>query len=290
MVSQKESKPKKRLNPILLSKDQAILKFLWRHRIATFKALKTIFYPEMSAQQAYYQLRRLRRGQFVKVDMIDGTKKTTWRLDLRGFQYLTANSLPALKTKGFRTYSPYHDLVVASALLGGWVNKCPSNVKIVTEQEMNALDLAFLPTEIRKEREHQADGIWIFQTGKERKAIALEVELSAKTDERYEQTCSFYASQLFFENVIWVVSDRTLAQRILDASQRHGVPREGLHLFVLQKNFERLGWNSKFENKSLEHIALGTFLSRRAGSKFLEVNHPRITGESPSDRSIGSAN
>ncbi len=281
MANSKTSQNKKRLNPILLSKDDAILMFLWRHRIATFLALKTIFYPDVSNQQAYFNLRRLRRGQYLRVDRLDGTKNITWRLDLRGFQYLAANHLPELRTKGFRPQSPYHDLFVAGVLLGRWAVHRPKCVKIITEQELNSLELSFLPQELRKERERQPDGLWIFQTGKVQMAVALEVELSGKSDARYDQICSFYASQTFFEHVLWIVKDKSLAQRILDASRRHGIPREGVHLFILLGDFEKLGWDSKFQNKSLENVTLDAFLNHKAGSILPVGGHPRLTSESP---------
>jgi hypothetical protein len=284
MANPTSQQSKKCLNPILLSKDREILQFLWRHRIATFDAIKAKFFSQVSNQQAYYILRRLRRGQYVRVEKLNGTKNTVWVLDRRGFLYLSDNGqLPDLKTRGFRPQSKYHDLLAAAALTGDWMVKMPSGVSIVTEQEMLALHLSCLPREIRKEREHQPDGLWIFQSGKDCSAIALEIESSAKTNERYEQICSFYVSQVFFDHVVWIVTNKTLAERILETSQRHGMPRMGLHLFILQQNFEKLGWDSQFENKSLGDVSLANFLSSKAGVRIKTSNHPRITGASPSN-------
>lgn len=283
MANQKDNRTTRRLDPILSSKDRDALYFLWRHRIATFRGLKTVFYPELSNEQAYYHLRRLRRGQYVRVEKADGTRNKVWCLDQRGFRYLVSVSLPELKVKTYKPQRAYHDLMASAVLLGHWAIKQPSNVKLLSEQEMVALELVELPRELRKEREHQPDGIWIFNSGGTSKAIALEVELSGKSSERYEQICSFYTSQIFFENIIWIVECKSLAQKILECSRRHGIPREGIHLFILQKTFEELGWDSTFLNESMGSKSLGNVLTQMAGLGNRIAAPPLVRHESASN-------
>jgi DNA-binding PadR family transcriptional regulator len=275
--------PRKRLNPILSNRDTSILAFLWRYRIATFRAIKTVFFSHASNQQAYYELRRLRRGEYVNVEKIEGTRKVVWTLGTRGFKYLAANVLPELKIKAFRPQSHYHDLLVAAALTGSWLNKAPGAVQMVTEQELRALYLSSIPRELTKDEKHKPDGLWIFSSGKERKAIALEVETSAKTDERYEHIAAFYTSELFFESVVWVVKDKALGRRIHAASEKYGRPRAGLHLFLLQEDMEKHGWDSEFLNQSMGEESLGEYLNRRAGSGTTGAIKQGITRESPTN-------
>lgn len=284
MTNQKENRKSKRLDPILSSRDRETLSFLWRHRIATFQGLKTVLYPELSNEQAYYRLRRLRRGQYVRVEGTDGPRKRVWCLDQRGFKFLVSTcSLPELKSKTYRPQRAYHDLMVSAALLGHWAVKQPNNVKLLSEQEMIASDPIDLPKELRKEREHQPDGIWIFNRDGGSKAIALEVELSGKSAERYEQICSFYTSQIFFEHVVWIVEVKSLAQKILECSRRFGIPREGVHLFILQESFETQGWESKFLNESMGTRSLADILIEMAGVRNCNVNPPSVRQESASN-------
>lgn len=277
------SRKKKILNPVLLNKDRQVLHFLWRHRVATFRGIKAVFYQKQSNEQAYYHLRRLKLGQYVKVEYIDGTKKKVWSLDKRGFKFLVSEVLPELKTKTYKPQQAYHDLMVGAALLGYWATNLPSDVKTLSEQEMVSFDPVDLPMELRRERKHQSDGVWIFESGKQSKGIALEVELSGKSSERYEQICSFYTSNLFFEHIVWIVESRSLAIKILECSRRFGIPREGIHLFVLQRDFETLGWDSCFLNESMKTQTLAMKLQEMAGRKFKEMNQPSISVESASN-------
>lgn len=283
MATKATSRKRKILNPILLNKDRQVLHFLWRHRVSTFRGIKTVFYPKQSNEQAYYHLRRLKLGQYAKVENIDGTKKKVWSLDKRGFRFLVSEILPELKTKTYKPQRAYHDLMVGAALLGHWATNIPSDVKILSEQEMVSFDPVDLPTELRRERKHQSDGVWIFENGKQSKGIALEVELSGKSSERYEQICSFYTSNLFFEYIVWIVESRSLAIKILECSRRFGIPREGIHLFVLQRDFETLGWDSCFLNESMKTQTLAMKLQEMAGRKFKEMNQLCVNVESASN-------
>lgn len=256
----------RRLNPILSKDDVGVLFFLWKHRIATFAALRSIFYPKVSGKRAYYLLSRLKQGDFVSVDKMDGTRQFVWCLAPRGFKYLCANVLPELRAKTYRPQSPYHDLMVASALLGRWQLKPPEDVSIISEQELSTTELTILPYELRKNMERKPDGLWIFNSGKEKFAIALEVETSGKSSERYEQICAFYTSQLFFRYVVWIVATKTLGRRILECSRAHGIPRDGLNLFIEQKDFVENEWNSKILNESMKGRTLGNLLTEQVST------------------------
>ncbi len=277
------NKKKKRLNPILSSRDIEVMVFLWRHRIATFRALKEFFFSEMTSQNAYYQLRRLRQGEFVNSEPLEGTKKNVWTIAHRGFTYITVNQLLEIKTKWYRPQSRFHDLLVASALLGGWAKECPDGVGIVTEQEWRFTEIQSIPDELKDIGMHIPDGVWFFSQGKELKAVSLEVETSAKTDDRYDRLCAFYASHYFFEAIVWIIKDKALGLRIQAAAWKYGKPRDGLHRFILQRDFEKLGWNTSFSNESLANVTLGEFLNRRAGVELIKALHPRITHDSPSN-------
>lgn len=276
MGNKKVNRKNHRLNPILSIKDRDILIFLWRHRISTFAALKYIFYPGVAGDKVYFQLLRLRRGEFVKVEKIDGTKNFVWCLGARGFRYLLANYLPELKTKMYRPQSPFHDLIVAGALLGDWGLEPPSNVDIITEQEISSIEIASLPYDLRKKMEHKPDGLWLIPSGQQNRAVALEVEISAKSAERYEQICAFYSSQIFFEYIVWVVESKALGKKILDCSRRHGMPREGIHLFIEKKDFVISGWDCKILNESMNGLSLADFLMRFAGVQVRESSKKRL--------------
>lgn len=271
-----------RLDPILSEKDQDILIFLWKHRIATFEALRTFFYPDLCKKKAHRRLLRLKQGEFVKSDKMDGTRRLVWYLDTRGFKYLVANFLPELKAKTYRPQSPYHDLMVAGALLGPWKLSPPESVKIITEQELVTTEQEALPYELRKKMEHRPDGLWVMGAGNEKMAVALEVELSGKSSDRYEQICSFYTGNLFFKHVVWIVADKTLGRRIFHSSRKSGIPREDLHLFIEQKDFMERGWDCTILNESMNGISLANLLNTESGVKIRSQLESRRTHDGPS--------
>ena len=281
------SRTAKRLDPILSDKDRQALMLLWRHRIATFQGLKSVLYPSLSNERAYYILRRLKRGQYVRVEGTDGPNKRVWMLDQRGFKFLVSNCLlPDLKAKGYRPQRAYHDLLVSAVLMGDWAISCPRSVRTITEQEMTATECSELPKEIRSELEHQPDGIWLFESNNTKAAIGLEVELTAKASDRYEQICAFYTGQLFFKHVVWIVESKALGQRILDCSQRLGIPREGVHLFLLQQDLEKNGWDAKFLNSSMKDKSLANLLCGLAGIPRSSSSPSLVRPESASNPSL----
>ncbi|MCO5143624.1 MAG: hypothetical protein M9962_11090 [Oligoflexia bacterium] len=253
-------KKKKRLNPILSYNDIEVLQFLWRHRIATFLALKYIFYSKNSSLTTYHRLLKLQKGDYIRAEKIIGTNKRFFSLGSRGFEFLKQNYLPELKSKQHRPQSQIHDLLVVSALLGRWKETKPKNVTIVTEQELRTTDVEILPNELRKELKHVPDGLWIIQKENEQIVVALEVEPSAKTSERYENICSFYANHILFKYIIWIVRSKKHAIRILESSRKYGTPREGIHLFIELEDFKKKEWDSLFLNESLKDISFGNFL------------------------------
>ena len=252
-------------NTILSKRDGAILMFLWRHKIATFQSLKTIFCPFDMVDSFYKRLWLLKRGGYVLNEKITGTSDKVWLLGRRGFEYLSANRLPGdLVTKMYKPHWQYHDLVTMAALLGNWHTTKPNNVEIVAEQELANTYIQQLPSHLKKSMEHRPDGLWIYSSGNDHRAIALEVELTAKSSPRYEKICAFYSAEAFFDNVLWIVSSKSLGLRILEASRFYKDARERLHLFIDVEDFKTNLWNSSIMNKSMAGVTMANVLRKKA--------------------------
>ncbi len=253
-------------DPLIQDRDKQVLFFLWRHRISTFQTLKDIFFPSNGNRTAYDRLCKLRRGGHVHSMNLNGTNDLVWGLGKRGLEYLEDRALPELKIRSYKPQSKYHDLLVTAVLLGQWMRDVPRGAKIVSEQELRVTEVVEIPYAIRRKMDHFPDGLWIFTNTNGQHGIALEVETSRKTIDRYVEVSTFYGSHLFFDHVIWIVPSPTLAQTILDASRKYGMPREGQHLFIEQADFEKRLWNSQFLNMDLRHQSLAKFLASRIGS------------------------
>lgn len=248
-------------NAILSNEEADLLRFLWKYRVATFRTLKTIYFPTRSSKSAYDRCRKMEAGQFVAIEKIPGQKDRVFRLDRRGFQYLQANVLPNLKTKYYKPQSHYHDLVASAALIGDWLYKPLGSVRIVSEQEIKSVDIPEINKAFPNGLSHDPDGIWIFRSGKANRYLGLEVEISGKTDRRYEEVCAFYSSDTFFEHVFWIVKSREHGNQILECSQRHGIPREGVHLMVLLEDFKMNLWDSVVRNGNFKDLPMGLVLN-----------------------------
>jgi hypothetical protein len=241
--------------------------FLWRHRVSTFQTLRARFFPSVKNETAYERLRRLRSGRYIQTVFLNGTNNLVWTLDKRGFEYLIERHLPQVSWKGFKPQSPYHDLLVMSALLGDWLNDVPQKATIVTEAEIRSIESEFLPERLREKAEHFPDGIWAFQKGSGHSGVALEVEITVKKFDRYLTTCSFYTSELFFDHVVWIVANSHHASLIHQASRKYGIPREGLNLFIGRQDFESKLWDARFLNQSMRDVTLAEFLGSKVGAE-----------------------
>ena len=145
---------KKLWKPIFRKEDIEILLFLWRHRVATFLALKTIFYPSLSNRQAYDRLKRLKRGNYIVIEQLQGTHNRIWQLGQRGYSYIKNELMIETKTKTHKPQSQRHDLIVMAALLGNGMIKSPKNGRLVTEMELMETEVAELPKELQEKPEH----------------------------------------------------------------------------------------------------------------------------------------
>jgi hypothetical protein len=240
------------------------MEFLWKFRLATFKTLQMRFFKNDSAKRTYDRLRKLEGAEFIKLDTISGKPLRIWRLEKRGFDFLEEHSLPELKAKRFRPHRCYHDLLASAALVGDWLHQVPPTVKIVSEQEIKSLEIPELSAVFPEKMDHDPDGIWFFPATK--KAVALEIELSAKSSKKYEQTCAFYSSSSAFDYVVWIVRSPAHGNQILESSRRYGIPREGVHLFVTLDQFKAELWQSHFRNGQFRGISMAQFLSSVATS------------------------
>lgn len=272
-------KPSK--SPILSNKDVRLLVFLWRFRLATFRTIHQLIYPSPNPRATHDRLKKLKNGGFIQMTLIPGTIHKVFCLEKKGFQYLESNVLPELRTKQFKPQSFYHDLLSSAVLLGNMTSSLQIPIRHLTEQEIKSVEIPLLTEHFPNGLSHHPDGIWIVSFDSERKAIALEVELTAKSSRMYEEYSSFYAGDNFFRHVLWVVRSIEHGNQILKASRLHGIPREGLHLFVLQKDFENMGWMSPIRNSHFKGYTMADVFSKVATQNDHSEGIPGVSGASP---------
>jgi|GEM_PF-671148 len=234
---------------VIISKSQQnLLYFLWRHRVSTFKTLKTLFFPNTGTETCYNRLRKLKKAGYVRLAYCERSGRTLWCLGERGFWHLEAVRLPELKTKSYRPNNIYHDWINMAALRGDWNERNPGGIAIVTDQELTATEVPWFPIGIQADIKHRPDGFWMKLNASEPTAIALEVEINGKSQARYEEICSAYNSIHFVDHVIWIVPDRGLSKKIQAAAEACVNSRTDFHLFVLLEDFEAGLWQAQILN------------------------------------------
>lgn len=267
--------------PILSNKDVELLFHLWKFRLATFKTVQQVIFHEESPKVVYDRLRKLKRGQFITIEKMPGTALRVICLEKLGFNYLAYNVLPELKSKRYRPHSHHHDLLASAGLIGDWTSGPPTGVRLISEQELKSVDISELSKSYPQGLEHHPDGIWVFTYGKEKEAVALEVELTAKSSLRYEQICTFYGSDPFFRNVIWIIKSTAHGNQILQASKKYGVVRQGVHLFILRKDFESLLWRSPIKNSLFKGMPLACLMHALAAGNSICLEKNSVIQASP---------
>lgn len=259
--------------PIKLTKtDKEILYFLWKHRISTFRGLKQTFYPKLSNDQAYYKLRRLRNCRLAANDYFIGTTQRFWKIAYYGYKYL---ALQNADVRQYHIQRQYHDLLTMSALLHPLNSELQKKIQVASQQELKNLNFSQLPKQFLKNKDHLCDGLWMIKNGKETVVVALEVELFARRLEDYKKICAFYGKQNFIKNIVWVIEDFLVVEKIQNASTDFWGNSDSRHLFLLKQDIERSPSASEFMNPSTNKKSLAEWLHELAGMNFKKMESPR---------------
>jgi hypothetical protein len=232
-----------RPNAVLsVTRDVPMLDFLWRWKVSTTSALGARFYPGATLGTAYKRLWRLERAGFIRARCDETASYFVWTLDKKGFAFVRSR-LPKLREEGYLSENLKHDLVVTAVHLGdGLLSEMP-DIKYATEQELRRYEPEFLPSWVTISSRHRPDGYWRVRKECGHQVIALEVELSPKTDLDYETVGRFYKDHEEIHRVIWVVEKTQFAERILRLAEKYSCG-ESKHCFVLIKPLLAMGWQA----------------------------------------------
>ena len=244
----------------IFDRDRKMLEFLWRHRVANFKTLYTLFYKNIHIRTCYNRLSQLRHKGFIKTCGVDGTQNRFWVLDKRGMSYLIQVNGEIYKSKGFAPQSIIHDHFSSCVLLGDWLTQLPKGVSLITEQELLALDLSLVVPHLQCDKNRRPDGLWLFEIGQEKKILALEVELHAKNENDYTEIVRSYDSYYNIHKIIWVVDGASLLKKIFSVVQKHSTLKTNDHLFMLASEVKTDLWQAKFKNDKFREITLKNYL------------------------------
>lgn len=237
-------KSKRGLTTTPTLRDEEIFLFLWKWKIATFKTLAHVFFASASLPVAYHRLNKLSKSGFLRQRIDESGRNRVWTLDKKGFAALV-NRLPELEEYGYACENVEHDLLVNALHMGNWSRGCPQGVQVFTEQQLRRMKPEMYLAWVPQNKTHRPDGYWHIACGEHSLTIALEVELSAKSKDRYESVAKFYDHYDSIDRVLWLVPTPQLARKILNASNGSNFYRKGIHNFIGLEDFQNHLWQSR---------------------------------------------
>ncbi len=244
---------------ILTDRDFAIIKFLFRFKVATTSSIHKKFFPELVMHTSYIRLRTLEKSGYLQRATDNRGRHFVWSLARGGFQTLK-ELWPMLKEQGFSSENIIHDILVTAAHLGEFLSKTPDHVDLFTEQELRRYDKTFYPEWVPASYRHRPDGYWRV----EKSTIALEVELSAKEKSKYRNVADFYRDYPSVANVVWIVGSANLIRYIDKAIKEALIDNPTVHSFMHLNDFLKDKWQAVFVAGPLKGHSISTILKHTA--------------------------
>lgn len=221
-----------------------MLKFLWKWKVASTSALAARFYPSSSLRAAYLRYWKLEEGGFIRAQCSDNGRGFVWMLTKKGFSVMRKHIRENLVEEGYKSEYLGHDILVTAAHLGGFVANVPPGVELVSEQQLRRLHPASLPAWVPTTELHRPDGFWRITNGNGSRVVALEVELSQKNLDQYEQIARYYEDDTNGCEVIWIIDGEKLADGIQRKIKKIN-PSSSSHSIIAYGDFVRSGWQAK---------------------------------------------
>lgn len=270
----------RRLTPI----DAKIFEFLWRWKLATPILLYEVLGKDkITFRNFWKKLRRLFHEGYLQIESgLNDQDLVLYRLTKKGFTQVLKNT-DYMPVKRFLPQSVYHDYLATSFQMLGFFKNSNQQVHFFSEQEAIINEVGHYPKWVPGRKEHIPDGYTMIQNKNERTLIALEVEISQKSQPRYLKVLSFFGgAKSEYDFVFWLVKTKTLADSILASRTGPDYMDLSKHQFFLLEDFIIHGWNTKCflgttKGKSLLEI-YQVLLGKESGSP---AGHCLVTSRSP---------
>lgn len=233
--------------------DRLAMEYIWRWKIASTSSIHAASNRSKSPYSTYKRLEKLERNGFIEARFNPCERFYVWQLTEMGFEAIKMR-LGELKEDGYLSENHYHDRLVQAFQLGEWVNYQFPQVIFYTEQQLRRIEMDNHPNWVPKAAGHRADGYTRIIGDKKASTLAYEVELSAKSVQRYENVLQHYRSVRLVDRVVWLVSDHNVRDTILRAKHCIKDDSKNYHVFVDLSEYEKSGWDSIVTNECSENL------------------------------------
>ncbi|MBK9293315.1 MAG: hypothetical protein IPM57_02555 [Oligoflexia bacterium] len=245
--------------------DVMILNFLWRWKVVTSLTLRQILLSSSQNKDwnFYRKLRQLEAQGFVelKAGSNEILKYQVWQLTKKGFDYIVDSLDVVLRENGYGSENVFHDFLVTAFHLGEWIFVKPPGVELFSEQELRRNWPSNYPYWVPEIQAHRPDGYTLLKGSNYKKLIAVEVELSAKNYDIYQDIGAFYDDMVSIDSILWLVRDEALKDKILKAFKSRRGKRPEIHNFVLLDHFKEEFWKAKIVEGSQKGSSVREYYS-----------------------------
>lgn len=232
--------------------DVAILKFLWRWKVSTIASLREAVALGQNHNTFNKRIRKLETNGLIECERILCPSMNLWQLTDHG-AYVIRESLGPIKDEGFRSASHYHDALVLAFQMGEWIWR-KEKPKFITDQELLRYPKDYLHEELPSGTDHRPDGYTIVEREGKDRILAFEVELHAKSADRYASLIRWYDIKREVERVFWLYDDEYVIDQFKKGKQEAKSLTEQLHLFIGLGDYLKTGWNSPCVTDCAERV------------------------------------
>jgi hypothetical protein len=249
----KPQRAKTGIAPYLSSRDVRILEYIWKWKIASTASIHEATCRPQSPYSTYKLLERLKTNGYIQDHFHTRERFYVWCLTEFGFAEIK-DGLGVLDEEGYQSENHRHDRLVQAFQLGEWATYQFPKVLFFSEQDMRRRSVDHFPPWVPASKEHRPDGYTRIVGTKRPWTFAYEVELSAKSVQKYEGTLRFYKLTAGVDRVFWLVGDAFIKDQILSAKACIKDETSNYHVFVELADFEKNGWDANVTNERSETL------------------------------------
>lgn len=254
-VYEKKDQDRRKPGPLDYStpRDSLILKYIWKWKLASSESVHVSVNKTQSPYSTYKVLDKLERRGLVASNANWNERFHVWTLTEKGF-YSIRNCFGELKEEGFGSENQVHDRLVQAFHLGEWATYQFPIVSLFSEQEMRRIEPELYPSWVPRAGDHRPDGYTQILGKNKSWTLAFEVELHAKSLQRYDSLLRYYRILKGVDQVFWLVGSDAIKNQILKAKDNIGDSSSNYHVFVDKDHFEKFGWDSVVTNERSENL------------------------------------
>lgn len=238
----------------ITDRDYKMLRFIWKWKAVSTRALASKFYSSSTAFTCYRRLLYLADNKYIESYPLKGPNAAAWILGQKGFKHIRPY-LENLSSEGYKSANYPHDFLASCFHLGEWLAFQPDNSQTLSEQQLRSMEQEFLPKWVPTSKLHIPDGYSTYHVNGQRVIVAFEAELSVKSNSRYESVVNFYDFEETITIVLWLVDGANAASAIQKCFEKHNIKDISKHHFIDLSEFLKKGW--------MADVSVGKFAGRK---------------------------